>query len=61
MKTLIIFLLAIMAGNASATDCDAAKKEARSYCDAVFVEEDMNASCVAEIIKSEYPECEAKK
>ena len=42
---------------ADSVDCDAAKKEAKSYCDSVFPEEDMNKSCVNEVLKDESPEC----
>lgn len=41
----------------NAVDCDAAKKEAKSYCDSVFPEEDMNADCIKEVLKDESPEC----
>ena len=46
---------AVFADNA--VDCDAAKKEAKSYCDSVFPEEDMNADCINEVVKDESPEC----
>ena len=65
-KTQILFSLALVASFAAgfsgvvfadSVDCDAAKKEAKSYCDSVFPEEDMNADCIKEVLKDESPEC----
>jgi NADPH-dependent curcumin reductase CurA len=62
MKKLLFLAALVFASGANAeTDCTAVKKEAANYCSQVFplaVDKDMHTACVAEVVKSEHPECE---